>query len=343
MTQPVAWVFGGGLLGQGFAVPCLAAYAVWVIDQRPVDSPILVRYRSEERRSVELQVPVRTLVFPETPPEEPALIVTAVGRNLSQVGAVLERALSRPTVPILTLENDPLAAKRLQHFFGLNAFSGVAWVTIPDPLQEEGEGVVYGAPGTLYYPRRLEKLLPAPLGRAGYAVASAYGDHRLIWSCKYHLHLAPHALLAYLGIARGHAYIHEVAASLGEDLRRATKPLLQDLMLMWKDYDLHFYEAWTRELERFARPRPPDSVWRVGRNPATKAAPGERLYRGYLAALRFGGAQDQRLWAEAYATALSLAGYALEEVTWLPRRELLAPFYAPREPPPWWREYRHGA
>jgi len=122
----------------------------------------------------------------------------------------------------------------------------------------------------------------------------------MVWLQKRFLHLAPHALCAYIGISRGYEYIHEVMQDMYKEIDAAVLPLVTRLTQLYGDN--HVWEkAWNVEKARFSNAHTPDSVYRVGRNPRLKLSKGERLKIGLFVA---GGP----LWEEAFSTAVKL-GY----------------------------------
>ena len=305
----IAWVFGGGLLGRGFLGPLLAnRFEIHLIDVKQPPREVRVHYPDV---GADLVYPVFPYQLPRLPSQEPDVVYTAVGNaNLLIVGGVLRKRFGDAFLPVLTCENDRLAALRLGHMLGLNAYSCVASVTIPDP----GDDTLIGdSQGTFYYPLMFEvqhpRLVP---DSTPFVRVRSYTSRQQVWDMKYYFHLAPHALCAYLGLAEGLEFIAEVMAKLPIDI--AVRPLLRAYGERWPSPDPR--REWEREARRFTTL--PDRVARVARNPAEKVLPGERLYIGYTAALRWGDAQAVALWRRAYARALELAGFDLNEVHWLP-------------------------
>ena len=102
---------------------------------------------------------------------------------------------------------------------------------------------------------------------------------------KLFFHNMGHAILAYLGYLRGHAFIHEAIRD---------KEIAEVFEGAWGEVSLAFlrkYPFWDREehrmylmdlKERFANPALMDTVERVGREPLRKLSPQDRLIGGAL-------------------------------------------------------------
>lgn len=318
----IAWVVGAGLLGRGFLAPTLRAanYLVTFVDlneevcrglsESPSGYPVMfpgrtVWVRLYTARTVhEAVVEVRKGLLPS-----PDVIFTATGPD-----ADLD-FLRGVDAPVLTFENDPDFATLL-NTRGIEAYSCIARVTIPDPggiYAPWHPFLVLGDPwGELQIPQDFVDRYGTWFYGGPYG-ARVYSDRRLMWDAKRFIHLAPHALLAYLGIAHGVEYIHEAIRNteISQKLNQAMAPVL---IALSEKYPLHDWLAeWQRERARFSEERLPDSVWRVGRNPRVKAAPGERLQQALTLSE---GTEGEAIWKAAIGVAESLAEGELEVPEW---------------------------
>jgi hypothetical protein len=300
----IAWIFGAGLLARGFVAPLLQGqYLMYFFDtsiQRRMALnerwfPVIWKHEIQRISPVVAPHPSQTGDC-----KKPDLIITCVGPKGFPI-LVDDLAKLKLNAPILTLENDPKAANKLKER-GLDAYSGIASVSVPDPgnwIYQFHRGAVLGDHyGQLFIPKEL--LDRCRLTANDYVPIRSYSDHKQIWDQKTLLHLAPHALCAYIGIHRGYGFIHEIMNEMGREINSAVIPIIEYLTDLYGARK-YWESVWEKETLRFSDAHLADSVYRVGRNPKLKVSAGERLMLG----LHIAGGP---LWEEAAATALYL-GY----------------------------------
>lgn len=304
----IVWIWGAGLLGRGFLAPCWSGNRIRFIEK---DFGLYQKLLRQHRYTIyfghrfEVVEPVAVSRPPELDhlDELPDLICTAVGpESLPEVGRWIATHLD---VPVLTFENDPQAARMLNRL-GIKAYQGIAEVSVPYSSGELGDWDSLGVLGDRYgiiripidFAEQHPDLMPRPIGT--YA-KNVFSDPERAWAEKFRVHLAPHSLLAYLGISRKLEHIHQVLTGWERDIDAAVEPLLEDAETKWPTGG--WKRLWSREKNRLTQAHLKDSVWRVGRRPWIKAASEERLHLGIKLALGKGGSTE--LWEEALTAALS--------------------------------------
>ena len=283
----IIWIFGMGLLGRGLLAPTFYKdFLVHFFESDYSKAARFGRYPLILPDGYEWIEPIKvshinSLNFQYTN-EEPYLILTAVGtKNLEAVAKVLGAVLKR-TTPLITFENDPSAYRRFDDVPVVKPYSGIADATIPyDPKMKDWySGIVYCDPvGRILIEKDFLEDFPDLLPTSSRYSVESYDDFGVAWAEKFFVHLAPHALAAYLGILYEKDYIHEVYADeiLYRKIQDAVRPLMEHLKVLNPTKDWQF--LWDREVDRVSRADLPDSVWRVARNPKQKLGKLERLIK----------------------------------------------------------------
>ncbi len=209
------------------------------------------------------------------------------------VEIITERPWNLARLDIIIVENLPNAAKSFQsqvekiarekskniELSGVHYWQGIAECVIPevDPdVQLLDPALVNGDPqGYLLLPIELAKILGSSSEEIRYT-----SNFDLTWAMKWFCHCAFHAVLAYVGLARGMKYIDEVAddQELHPEIDSLCTKIATALahrisvslsVVRYRLYQVEWYQMRTPSIR--------DTCARVARDPARKVAPGERL------------------------------------------------------------------
>lgn len=319
MARPTAVHFGAGSIGRGFLGQLLseAGYEVVFVDVQPELLAALNERRSyplrlvsaEGERSLEIG-PVRAVdgrdaraVADEV--ERAGCISTAVGAAaLPHIARPLADGLARRAAPVnlLICENlpDPAATFRdllaanggleleraIGERIGLVPCVVSRMVPVPDPAALRDPLEVVAEPYARL-PADRSGIVGTPPPIPGLELKENFEAYVRL---KLYVHNAGHAAAAYHAFPKGYAFIHEamndpeVAAEVEGVMREGSEALHRSEGL--DKGDLRSY----REdlLDRFRNPHLGDTVARVGRDPARKLAPEDRLTGAAKRALAHG-------------------------------------------------------
>jgi len=102
------------------------------------------------------------------------------------------------------------------------------------------------------------------------------------WNCKFYIHNAPHAIIAYLGFQKKYAYIHQAMADqtienvVIDAMTSISKALIRLNIIPEKIAD----DYMKKEIKRFRNPLLFDPISRVARDPIRKLSSENRLIKG---------------------------------------------------------------
>jgi mannitol-1-phosphate/altronate dehydrogenase len=110
------------------------------------------------------------------------------------------------------------------------------------------------------------------------------------WLCKFYIHNASHAVVAFLGAVRGHTYVHEAMADsmVGPVVTDAMKTVTRAIIhTRWVD-EAYAERYLAMEIARFQNPLLYDPICRVARDPLRKLDHKDRLIQALLVVRRVG-------------------------------------------------------
>lgn len=204
------------------------------------------------------------------------LVFSAVGvDNSYKLADYYKRARA-----VITCENDAESALKLRSLTGNpNIYFG-----IPDVITSNSA------------PRYLRNKYPLMTVTGKGALITERGNYRLPdnvlqvsneelerhWLCKFFLHNAPHAMIAYLGWLGGYTYIHKAMADpdIGNIVKESMWDLAKGLIHADMVDEEYAYIYAERELSRFKNELLFDPIERVARDPLRKLSPNNRLILG---------------------------------------------------------------
>lgn len=101
------------------------------------------------------------------------------------------------------------------------------------------------------------------------------------WNCKFFIHNACHAVVAYLGAIYSHRYVHQAMADdrIGPLVENAMKTVTQALIAADRAGEKPALAYMARELKRFQNPFLFDPITRVARDPFRKLHYNDRLVK----------------------------------------------------------------
>ncbi len=310
--------FGAGSVGRGFLGQLLSegGYEVVFVDVRPDLLAALNARRAYPLRLVSAAGERRLTIGPVRAVDgrdaqavadavaRADLVSTAVGEAaLPHIAGPLAAGLARHETPIhlLICENlpDPAGAFRallagrepsLAARFGVSVGLVPCVISrmapVPDPTPG-GDPLEVVAEPYARLPADKQGFVGPPPPLPGLEPRDGFGAYVRL---KLYVHNAGHAAVAYHGFARGHTFIHEamadpfVAREADGVMREGCETLhrADGLSIAYLD------EYREDLLERFRNPYLNDTVVRVGRDPARKLGPEDRLVGAATAALAHG-------------------------------------------------------
>lgn len=184
-------------------------------------------------------------------------------------------------LPVIVVENTPNAGAQFTSLLSnldFCCYSGIAECVIPevdpdvqllDPALMNGD-----AAGYLVLPVQLEKVLGDIKG------ISYSTEFEFDWALKWYCHCALHAVIAYVGLARGFKYIDEIVcdARFSREMNSLNAKIAKRLGRQCRVAGVSRVAARLDiERETMTQAAIRDTCARVARDPARKIQPGERL------------------------------------------------------------------
>ncbi len=280
-------VIGAGAIGRGFVAPLLARVGI-EIDFADTDNAVLEAYSGRthyltavaDSKGYEIS---RVKFEKAMAPEQigninvyDAVFISVGPNNYLSYGTQLRHAKA-----VFVLENVRDSDKRLREASGnKRIWFGIPDVivsnTAPSDLLQRDPLCVVAEKGDLV----LHKGINRPeFGDAVILVDAP--DLEKHWICKFFIHNASHAIVAFLGALGEYKFVHEAMADdrIRPIVERSIQVICEAISVQgWVTEELvTAYMA--RELKRFKNPLLFDPISRVARDPLRKLAGGDRLMR----------------------------------------------------------------
>ena len=332
MKTQSALIFGAGAIGRGFIAPLLTKYG-FEIAFVDVNRVLVERLREAGKYRVAITGQDQYEMVTVKPQAvfhldeamdvvgDYPLIFSCVGpRNSLNLSPLFEKAAC-----VISCENDRQSANQLRMLSGNpNIFFGIPDVitssTAPPHLLVEDRLTVVTEKGELMVEHGNDRL-PDDIRQLDAA------DLDEQWACKLYLHNTPHAVVSYLGWAKGYEYVHEAMAH--PEISRVVAGAMDEAKsgiivagLVRKDL-ADWYAK--KELLRFSNSLLYDPIARVSREPLRKLVKGERLVgaahlailggvrpdnlvRGIRAALNYDNASDSDVCLSILRESIGISG-----------------------------------